>query len=25
MLADPTDDQRRAFMLIGTPIPLTAA
>jgi Transposase DDE domain len=25
MLADPTDDQRRAFMLIGTPIPLRAA
>jgi hypothetical protein len=25
MLADPTDDQRRAFTLIGTPIPLTAA
>jgi hypothetical protein len=25
MLTDPTDDQRRAFMLIGTPIPLTAA
>jgi hypothetical protein len=25
MLADPTDDQRRAFTLIGAPIPLTAA
>ena len=25
MLTDPTDDQRRAFDLIGTPIPLTAA
>jgi hypothetical protein len=25
ILADPTDDQRRAFTLIGTPIPLTAA
>jgi DDE family transposase len=25
MLTNPTDDQRRAFMLIGTPIPLTAA
>ena len=25
MLTDPTDDQRRAFTLIGTPIPLTAA
>jgi hypothetical protein len=25
MLADPTDDQRRAFTLIGTAIPLTAA
>jgi Transposase DDE domain len=25
MLTDPTDDQRRAFGLIGTPIPLTAA
>jgi hypothetical protein len=25
MLADPTNDQRRAFTLIGTPIPLTAA
>jgi hypothetical protein len=25
MLADPTPDQRRAFTLIGTPIPLTAA
>jgi len=25
MLADPTDDQRRAFDLIGAPIPLTAA
>jgi len=24
MLADPTDDQRRAFELIGAPIPLTA-
>jgi hypothetical protein len=25
MLTEPTDDQRRAFTLIGTPIPLTAA
>lgn len=25
MLTNPTDDQRRAFTLIGTPIPLTAA
>jgi hypothetical protein len=25
MLTDPTNDQRRAFTLIGTPIPLTAA
>jgi DDE family transposase len=25
MLTDPTDDQRRAFTLIGAPIPLTAA
>jgi hypothetical protein len=25
MLADPTDDQRRAFTLIGAPMPLTAA
>jgi hypothetical protein len=25
MLADPTNDQRRAFTLIGAPIPLTAA
>ena len=25
MLTDPTHDQRRAFTLIGTPIPLTAA
>ena len=25
ILADPTDDQRRAFTLIGTPIPLTTA
>jgi len=25
MLADPTDDQRRAFTLIGAPIPLTVA
>ena len=25
MLAEPTPDQRRAFDLIGTPIPLTAA
>ncbi len=25
MLADPTTDQRRAFDLLDTPIPLTAA
>jgi len=25
MLTDPTPDQRRAFNLIGAPIPLTAA